>query len=218
MIKYIFFDLDGTITDPAEGITNSVAYALEQYGIQVTDRSQLNKFIGPPLSQSFEKFYGFSSEKAVQAVEVYREYFSPKGLYENKVYDGIEKLLSQLKAEKYTLVIASSKPKIFVDRILEHFSLMKYFDATFGSELDGTRVKKDEVIRYALDTLGISSADVLMIGDREHDIIGAHKNKITAIGVLYGYGSKKEHENAGADHIANTVQELYDTIKNIKTV
>ncbi len=215
MVKYIFFDLDGTVTDPAEGITNSVAYALEHYGIHVENKTQLNKFIGPPLAQSFEGFYGFTAEKAVEAVEVYREYFAPKGIYENKVYDGIEALLEKLSGEGYKLIIASSKPKVFVDRILEHFSLMKYFSATFGSELDGTRVKKDEVIRYALDTLNITPDQALMIGDREHDIIGAHKNSMKAIGVLYGYGSYKEHVSACADCTVHTVCEIYTAIKNI---
>ncbi len=212
MIKYIFFDLDGTVTDPAEGITASVKYALDKYGIQVKDTSSLTCFIGPPLAESFERFCGFSKEKAIEAVEVYREYFRPRGMFENKVYDGIEDVLYKLKNDGYIPVIASSKPKIFVDMILEHFSLMHYFTATFGSELDGTRVKKDEVIAYALDTLGIDAKQVIMIGDREHDIIGAHKNGIPAIGVMYGYGSADELKKAGAEYTVSHPCELYSVI------
>ncbi len=215
MAKYIFFDLDGTLTDPAVGITSSVKYALEHYGITIDDTSRLNKFIGPPLHESFERFFGFSHEQALEAVEIYREYFAPKGIFENKVYDGVEDLLSRLQADGYLLVIASSKPKIFVDKILHHFDLMKYFTATFGSELDGTRVKKDEVIEYALRTLSVSAADAVMIGDREHDMMGADKNGMTAIGVSYGYGSYDELKRTGAKYIVSRPCELYQIITKL---
>lgn len=211
--KYIFFDLDGTLTDPKEGITKSVAYALKSYGIHVEDLDSLCKFIGPPLKDSFVKFYGFSEEQGYEAVEKYREYFRPYGVYENKVYEGVDKLLAELKARGKMIVLATSKPTVFANTILEHFDLMKYFDMVCGSELDGSRVKKGDVIAYALEQVTEKDArfhksQVVMIGDREHDILGAKENGLDSIGVLYGYGDRAEHEAAGADYIVETVEEL----------
>ncbi len=211
--EYILFDLDGTLTDPAIGITNSVMYALEKYGIKVSDRSQLYKFIGPPLWDSFEKYYGFSKEEAKQAVEYYREYYRDKGIYENLVYEGFEDLLKLLKANGKTLIVATSKPEVFAKQILEYFNIAKYFTFIAGGNLDGTRVKKDEVISYALESCNIlDKSKVIMIGDREHDIIGAKKNSIHSMGVLFGYGDREELENAGADYIVETVSDIGRTL------
>ena len=207
-MKYrdILFDLDGTITDPAIGITNSVMYALKRYGIEVEKREEIYKFIGPPLAGSFSKYYGFSKEEAVRAVEIYREYFSEKGLFENKVYDGIEDMLISLNKVGKNLYLATSKPEIFAKKILEHFNLDSYFKDIVGSELNGDRVEKAEVIKCVIDRHKIKNA--LMVGDRCFDILGAKENGISSCGVLYGYGTKEELRNAGAEHIVESVAEL----------
>lgn len=207
--EYVLFDLDGTITDPGIGITNSVMHALDKYGIKVSDRSELYKFIGPPLWESFGKYYGFSKEEANKAVEYYREYYRDKGIFENLVYEGFEDLLKLLKANGKTLIVATSKPEVFAKKILEHFNLAKYFTFIAGGNLEGTRVNKNDIISYALECCKIQDkSNVIMIGDREHDVIGAKKNNIHSIGVLFGYGDRKELENAGADYIAETVSDI----------
>lgn len=215
MFQSILFDLDGTLTDAAPGITNSVKYALSKFGIDETDDNKLRKFLGPPLISSFMEFYGFSKEKAQKAVEYYREYFVPHGIFENEVYSGIPKLLQKLKAAGKTLIIATSKPETFAVQIAEHFEIDSYFDLIAGSNLDNTRSKKAQVIEYALETLGIlDRAHAVMIGDREHDIKGAKKTGLRSIGVLYGYASPGELENAGADFTANSPEELYTIISS----
>ncbi len=215
MFQSILFDLDGTLTDAAPGITNSVKYALSKFGIDETDDNKLRKFLGPPLISSFMEFYGFSKEKAQKAVEYYREYFVPHGIFENEVYSGIPKLLQKLKADGKTLIIATSKPETFAVQIAEHFEIDSYFDLIAGSNLDNTRSKKAQVIEYALKTLGIlDRAHAVMIGDREHDIKGAKKTGLRSIGVLYGYASPGELENAGADFTANSPEELYTIISS----
>ncbi len=215
MKKYdtVLFDLDGTLTDPGEGITNSVAHALKKYGITVEDKTELYKFIGPPLHESFEKFYGFSREEALQAVEFYREYYRDKGIYENIVYDGVEEMLRTLCENGKKIILATSKPEIFAREILRHFNLDKYFTYAAGANLDGSRTDKAEVVAYALREGGVTDKSAaVMVGDREHDIIGANKNALESIGVLFGYGSRKELEEAGATYIA---QEVGDIIKHI---
>ena len=152
MYNTILFDLDGTLTDPAEGITNSVVYALKHWNIEIADKSSLNCFIGPPLYESFSKYFNFSENEAQKAVEVYREYFSVKGLYENKVYDGIEEVLFLLKSAGKKLAVATSKPEHFAVKILKHFSLEKYFDVIAGATMDGTRINKDDVIDLPLNS------------------------------------------------------------------
>lgn len=207
--QYILFDLDGTLTDPKEGITKCVAYALDTYGIQVEDLDSLCKFIGPPLKESFMVYYGMDDKQGEEAVEKYRERFSVTGLFENKVYAGIKEMLEYLENEGKTLIVATSKPAIYSKQILEHFDLMKYFTFLSGSELDGTRVDKAEVIAYALQENGITDrSQVLMVGDREHDIIGANKNGIDSVGVLYGYGCRKEFEDNQATYVAESVEQL----------
>lgn len=207
--QYILFDLDGTLTDPKEGITKSVAYALASYGIEVEDLDELCKFIGPPLKDSFMEFYGFGEEQAVEAVEKYREYFRPTGVLENRVYPDVENLLQTLRACGKVLILATSKPTVFANQILKHFGLVPYFTFVAGSELDGTRVRKGEVIRYALEQMKIQElSKVVMVGDREHDMIGAKENGLDSIGVLYGYGSIEEFRKYGADYVAEQVKDL----------
>ena len=207
---HILLDLDGTLTDPGLGITNSVAYALSHFGITVSDRSELYRFIGPPLMDSFTEFYGFSEEQATEAVRLYRVYFSDKGWAENTVFDGIEDLLATLVAEGKTLLIATSKPQVFADRILHHFDLAKYFTHICGVALQAPRgYSKADVIREALCKAGVTDpSTAVMVGDRHHDIDGAKVVGMESVGVLYGYGDRAEHEAAGADVIVESVAEL----------
>ena len=209
MYDIILFDLDGTLTDPGIGITNSVAHALAHWNIEVSDRAELYKFIGPPLSDSFMHYYGFSEEDAIHAIAVYREYFSVKGLYENEVYPGIPELLKSLKAQGKTVVLATSKPEKFAVEILRHFGLYDYFDIIAGASMDESRNKKADVIAYAISQMNAPDlSHVIMIGDREHDILGAKQMGIDSIGVLYGYGDRPEHEKAGATYIAEKVEDI----------
>ena len=207
--KYILFDLDGTITDSSEGITKSVEYALKSYGISVEDLNSLRCFIGPPLAESFEKYFNFNKEEAREAVEVYREYYSEIGIFQNKLYHGIPELLSKLKKQGKKVLMATSKPEVFAKQILEHFHLMKYFDFVGGSNLDGSRELKAEVIAYVLEEYKIKNLkEAVMIGDRKHDIIGAKELGMDSIGVLYGFGNKEEFQKASADYIVEDVEEL----------
>lgn len=211
--KYILFDLDGTLTDSGMGITNSAMYALKKFGINVKNRSELYKFVGPPLHGSFENYYGFSKEEAYKAVEYYREYYRDKGIFENLLYDGIKSLLKGLYNSGRMLILATSKPTVFAKQILEHFDIAKYFTYIAGSNLDGTMVKKDEIIKYAIEVCSITDlSKTIMAGDRKHDIIGAKKTGIKSIGVLYGYGDRNELEQAGADFIAGTVDEVWSIL------
>ncbi|MBQ7288336.1 MAG: HAD family hydrolase [Clostridia bacterium] len=205
----VLFDLDGTLTDPAEGIVNSVLYALNKVGIIERNREKLLKFIGPPLTESFSDYYGFSSAEAVRAVDDYREYYSDKGIFQNQLYPGIPELLTTLKNNGKTIALATSKPEVYAKQILKHFDIDAYFDFVGGCLLDGTRVKKGDVIRYTCQALKISKPDaVIMVGDREHDVLGAKANGLPCIGVLFGYGSREELENAGASFLVSTVKEL----------
>ena len=205
----ILFDLDGTLTDPAEGITNSVEYALNFYGIKVESKSELNCFIGPPLYASFEKYYGYTKEKAIEAVAKYREYFGTKGIFENRLFDGVKEFLEELKNNGFKIVLATSKPEVYALKILEHFDIERYFDCVVGSLLSGERVDKADVINECLKRLkNVNAKNCVMIGDREHDIIGAKKNNMDSIGVLFGYGDRKELESANADYIVSSFEEI----------
>ncbi len=207
---YILFDLDGTLTDPGVGITNSVMHALAHFGITVSDRSELYRFIGPPLMDSFMEYYGLTEEQAAEAVKVYRTYFADRGWAENTVYEGIEALLAELTAAGKVLLVATSKPQIFAERILIHFGLDKYFAHICGVALQAPRgYSKADVIRDALNRLGaVDLSAAVMVGDRHHDIDGAKAVGISSVGVLYGYGNQAEHEQAGADAIAESVDAL----------
>ena len=205
----ILFDLDGTLTDSSPGIKNSIIYALKKCNITVNDTSELDKFLGPPLHESFKEFCGFAEDKAWEAVSFYREYFSTKGLLEKNLYSGITDMLGVLAEKGKRLILATSKPQPFTDKIIEHFDLSKYFEFIAGSNMDGTRSKKAEVIEYALNECGVTDKSrTVMIGDRKHDIIGAEAVGIDSIGVEYGYGDYEELSNAGSTYIVKTVDEL----------
>ncbi len=208
MKQYILFDLDGTLTDPMIGITSSVQYALASFGIEERNLRTLIPFIGPPLKESFMKYYGLSDEQGDQAVEKYREYFGPKGIFENEVYPGIADMLCKLRDRGYTLILATSKPWVYAKQILSHFDLDGYISYVSGSELSGERTDKAEVIAHALELAGAKPEEAVMVGDREHDIIGAKKCAVTSVGVIYGYGGRDELERAGADKIVSSVEEL----------
>ena len=208
-MNYIFLDLDGTITNPAEGITKCFEYALNHFGIKVENRAELEQFIGPPLRKSFMEGFGFEEEKADEAVVKYRERFVPTGMYENEVYEGMETALQSLKEAGKRLIVATSKPEHMAKKILAHFKLDGYFDDICGSCDDSNRNEKDEVIRYALEKHGIVDFDdVLMVGDRKFDVIGAAKCGLKCMGVLYGFGDRDELEQAGAAYIAETVEDM----------
>lgn len=209
MFDYLFFDLDGTLTDPAQGITNSFIHALKYFGIEIPSYEKLCSFIGPPLVDTFKTQFGFSDEQAAEGVKKYREYFAVKGLLENTVYPGIPELLATLKQNGKKLVVATSKPEEYSIKIIEHFGLSQYFENVCGSLMDETRSKKDEVIEYAIERNHIADrSKILMIGDRKHDMLGAKKCGIAACGILFGYGSREELQTNGADMIAGTVKDL----------
>lgn len=210
--KYIFFDLDGTLTDPKEGIINCVKYALEHYGIHEEDEDKLMNFIGPPLVWSFANYYGFSPEKAEEATAKYRERFATIGLFENRAFDGIEEALQKLCDSGHILVVATSKPKVFADKIMAKYGLRPYFKAVCGSELDGTRNDKNEVIEYAIETVGADRDKIIMVGDRKHDIIGAKKCGVASCGVRFGYAEEGELEAAGADFITDDIDEMMNIL------
>ncbi len=208
MYQTIFFDLDGTMTDSAPGITRSVAYALKKWNIEVEDPSTLNRFVGPPLTESFVKYYGFTPEQCKDGIRYYREYYVEKGMFENSVYPGIESLLEELKCAGRKLVVATSKPEEFAVQILERFGLAKYLDRIAGASMDESRSEKAEVLRYAIAEGGYDLSGAVMVGDRENDVRGARENGLPCIGVLYGYGSREELSKAGAAKIAETVENL----------
>ncbi|WP_028627055.1 HAD family hydrolase [Metapseudomonas resinovorans] len=188
----ILFDLDGTLTDPREGITRSVQYALAKLDIHEPDLANLEHFIGPPLLQCFMQTYSLSEERAWDAVNHYRERFKVTGLYENRVFDGIDALLGRLREQGRTLYIATSKPTVFAREIARHFGFDRHFKHIYGSELDGTRTNKVELIAHLLEEEGLDRDNTLMIGDRKHDLIGASRNGLHGAGVGYGFGSREE--------------------------
>ena len=215
MYSHLFFDLDGTLTDPREGITRSVAYALEAFGIR-EEPDRLIPFIGPPLHESFMQFYGFSREQAMEAVDKYREYFAETGIWENALYPGVPELLAALKRQGRTIALATSKPEVFARQILKHFQIDGYFDCIRGSFLDGTRTHKAEVIESALQELRgngpVPLHECLMIGDRLHDIEGARCVGMDSAGLSFGYGGEEELREAGATWIAADFDELQSII------
>lgn len=216
MNDYILFDLDGTLTDPKEGITTCVQYALSAFGIEEPDADKLTPFIGPPLKESFMEFYEFDEEKAEAAVEKYRERFQDKGIFENRIYDGVPEMIRKLKGNHKKLAVASSKPTVFVKQILEHFEIGKYFDVIVGSELDGTRTDKAEVVAEALRRLydghdgdiEEKKRNTVMVGDRKFDVAGAKAEGLVSVAVSYGYGPLDELKIAKPDYIVRSVEEL----------
>jgi phosphoglycolate phosphatase len=204
----VLFDLDGTVTNPIEGITKSVQYALAKFDIH-EDTEALLPFVGPPLNKSFVKYYSFHETKAVQAVGYYREYFERRGIYENEVLDGMPELLQRLRDANKTLYVVTSKPTYYAEQIVRHFGLDKYFAKVIGSEMDLTNTEKATLVRIATNLHpDEDKRTFVMIGDREHDIIGAKENDIDSIGLTYGAGSREEIVNAGPTYVAHTVREL----------
>ncbi|MDO5562708.1 MAG: HAD family hydrolase [Synergistaceae bacterium] len=206
--KYILFDLDGTLTDPEEGITKCVQYALKSFGIDEPCLSNLRCYIGPPLKQSFMVYHGLDDKDAEAAVWKYRERYKDIGIYENSAYDGIADMLKKLRAAEKVLAIATSKPGVFAARIAEKYGLSEFLAGVYGSELDGSRTDKADVISYALSGLMAEPEQAVMVGDREHDILGAKKCGVMAVGVEFGFAEPGELEKAGADYIAETVKNL----------
>lgn len=221
MKPIILFDLDGTLTDPREGITKSVQHALRAYGIEETDLDKLCLFIGPPLMDSFKEFYGLDDREARDAIGVFQEYFAVKGIYENRVYPGIRELLSELRKAGCTLLVATSKPEQFAKQILAHFGLREFFDLVGGADMEEIRVRKGDVILYTLDRLEkltgkpVCRSRVFMVGDRMHDVMGAKEAGISCVGVLYGYGDRRELTKAGADELAESVPELHRLLNRL---
>jgi phosphoglycolate phosphatase len=207
----IFFDLDGTLTNPKPGITRSIQHALRKLDHEAPAEDDLTWCIGPPLHASFKKLLG-TDALADKAILLYRERFADVGLFENEVYPGIEATLSVLAGQARRLFVATSKPGVYAERIIDHFKLRGYFERVFGSELDGTRSDKSDLLGYALKAAQVDPAGAIMIGDRSHDMIGARNNGLTAVGVLYGYGSKEELLAAGAHRLSATPRELLDHI------
>ena len=205
----ILFDLDGTLTDPREGITRSVQHALAKFGIDEPDLQALEHFIGPPLLQCFMHSYGFDEARAWQAVGHYRERFAEVGLYENRVFEGVTALLELLQAQRRTLYIATSKPQVFAVEIARHFDFARHFTLIYGSELDGTRTDKVELLGHLLEQEGLDTASTLMIGDRKHDLIGARRNGLDAAAVGYGFGSLAELQAEAPTYHFQTLAELH---------
>ena len=211
--EYIFFDLDGTLTDSAPGIMNSFVYAIEHMGGEVRDKSLLKKFVGPPLQVTFEESLGYSPEDAVKAIALYREYYHGMGgRFENEVYPGIENLLAELKSNGKKLIVATSKNEYGTKVVLEHFGLDKYFDFIAAAN-DADRQHKTDVLQYAIEAVGVKDlSKAVMIGDRENDITAARIVGIDSIGVLYGYGDEKELTTAGATYLAKSAQDIMRSI------
>lgn len=207
--QVLLFDLDGTLSDSSEGITKAVQVALRHFGIEEPDREPLKRFIGPPLTMAFQHYYHFNDADTKTAIQQYRKYYNTKGIFENVLYDGMKELLSELHQKGYTLIVASSKPECYVETITKYFGVDGLFDFLAGSELDGRRTDKQEVIRYALQKACVTDlSQALMIGDRHFDVTGAHQVGISAVGVCYGFGTREELIQAGADALADTVPQL----------
>ena len=210
--RCIFFDLDGTLTDSGPGIVHSVAYALRKLGVEPPEPEKLRPFIGPPLLWIFAHFYGFDEAKSKEGVRLYREYFTAGGMFENSVYPGVPEALERLREAGFRLAVATSKPEEFSRQIISHFSLDKYFEAVCGAAMDETRTEKADVLRYALETLGATAEESLMVGDREHDVLGAKAVGLPYLGVLWGYGSLEELTDAGASVLAETPEQMAELI------
>jgi len=216
--KYILFDLDGTIIDSKAGVKSAARFALDKMGVPETQITNLERMIGPPLKYSFKEFFSLSEEFADKAVEYFREYYRDKSLFDNDLYDGIVPLLEMLKNDGYTLAIATSKPTVFAKRIIEKHGLIRYFDIVAGANLDDSHSGKSEIISHVCEQLNIYNVNqAIMIGDRLYDIKGANAVGMESIGVLYGYGSLEEFQDAGASYVVNTVKELGQLLYSIKS-
>ena len=210
--QYLLFDLDGTLTNPKEGITRSVQHALRHFGIEVADPDTLTPYIGPPLIPSFMEFHGLTQEQALEALQVYRQRFASVGLFENEVLDGVPEMLRALKQNGRFVAVASSKPEPYVIRILEHFDLLQYFDDVVGASMDEKRSAKKDIIEEALRRMGKAPGDrdILMIGDRMHDVEGAQLCGLDSLGIYTGFAPEGELENAGATYVFHTIRDMAD--------
>lgn len=216
MKPYLFFDLDGTLVNSADGILNSVEYAVQRLGLPRRPREQLLHFIGPPLVHTFSADYGLEKAEALRAVDIYREYYQERGIFECRLYAGIPELLDCLQEKGYGLVLATCKPTVSAVRVLEHFGFADRFAVISGPELDGTRNEKHEVIAYAKERIGgLDHAGALMVGDRRDDVLGAAKNGMRCAGALWGFGSKQELVDAGAAYLLTSPQEAAERLPAI---
>ena len=213
-IKNILFDLDGTITDPREGIINSILYALDHLGIKEDNINELESFIGPPLRDSFMTRYNLTEKTGDRALNLYREYFATKGIYENVTYDGIDIVLDELYRQHFRIFLATSKPTVYAEEILRHFGFYKYFKGVTGSNLDNTRTDKSDVIAHAVSSYDLSTDHSVMVGDRKHDLIGARINKMRSIAVTYGYGTLDELNAEHPDIMVSNCRELIAIFNN----
>ena len=215
MISTVFLDLDGTLTDSRRGILYGASYALRAFGIPVPWNEVTTEFIGPPLYDSFRRYYGLSDADARRAVELYREYYGREGLFENEVYPGISEMLAALKEAGLALYLATGKPHPYARRIVDHFGLDRYLDGVFGAEFDGTRGDKAELLAYAMGELGILPSEAVMVGDRRFDMEGACSVGVTPVGVLWGYGDRQELIAAGGHLLAESPHEAGETILSL---
>jgi phosphoglycolate phosphatase len=213
-MKYtnILFDLDGTLTDPYLGITSAAKYALNKFNIIEEDTDKLKLFIGPPLEKSFLEYYNFNKNDVKTAVKYYREYYSKKGMYENKLYAGIDDVLKELNKRNKNCFMATSKLQSFAEKIAQNFNMHNYFKHITGSNMDGTLSEKEDIVKYTMEKCELNKNETIMIGDRKYDIIGANKNGIDAIGVLYGYGTREELEKENPKYLCNEVIDILKII------
>ena len=221
MLKYVLFDLDGTLTESGPGIMNAAKIALNHFGIEENNVENLHKFVGPPLTESFGQRYGMNEADTQEAIAVFRKYYNVTGIYENSVFEGIQEMLQQLKRNGLLLSIASSKPRPMIDIVVDHFDIRKYFDVIVGCELDGTRYQKKEVVDEVIRLFGELSGDdavlehSIMVGDRMYDVNGARECGLECIGVTYGYGTRQELQEAGAAYIVDSVNELGEKLLHL---
>ena len=214
MKPYLFFDLDGTLCNSAEGILNAVTYAQDKLGLPRQERSEMMHYIGPPLVRTFAADYGLDAGEAERAVAAYREYYNVRGIFECALYDGIPAMLDTLRGDGYGLVLATCKPTVSARRVLEHFGIADRFRMVSGPEFDGTRNEKHEVIAYAMEQLGLRDpSGILMIGDRRDDVLGAARNGVDCAGVLWGFGSRAELLDAGAKYLFASREELVEGVR-----
>lgn len=211
--QYILFDLDGTLTDPEEGLVRSLNAGLREVGLQERSNEELRPCIGPPLRDTYEEYFGLSKEKTEQAIRGFRAYYETKGIFENRLYEGIEDVLDELQKAGKTLILATSKPTDFAVQILEHFGIDEYFDFVGGASLDETRTEKIEVLSYIMEEFQlVDASELIMVGDRKYDINAAKYFHMKSVGVLFGYGTKKELKEAGADALARSPKDLLNIL------
>ena len=213
----VLLDLDGTLTDPYDGITRSVTHALARLGRPLPPPEELRAFIGPPLQDSFARL-GLDDPDVEHAIAVYRERFTDMGLYENRIYEGVPDALARLRAADLRLAVATSKPTPFAERIVTHFGLDAHIELVVGATLDGSRRTKTDIIRVALAALDVDAQQAVMVGDRSQDVVGAHANALPCIGGSWGYANDGELEGAGADALVDTPSELVEHLLARRTL